>query len=131
LTGAVGCGGETLVKLQGRVVVGGEPLQWTEPTPLTVGLTGVSPDPEKTGKAFTAEVQKDGTFVVESSPGKGIPAGKYTFTVRSVGGAPGTRPPAFLAPFVDSDKTPLKYEVTTDAEQKIVIDLTKQNVQRE
>src|SRR6516162_6313472 len=94
-TGLTGCGGEKLVHLEGRLVDNGQPLQWQE-TSVDVDLNWKNPDVQKPGKAYTARVGSDGTFAVEGEKGSGIPPGEYTLTIRSPGGAPGTRPPPLL-----------------------------------
>jgi hypothetical protein len=130
--GLAGCGGgETLVKLQGRLVDNGQPLQWRETSPLRIDLTWKDPDPTKPGKAYTAEAANDGAFTIDGGTGKGIPPGQYTFTVRTPGVAPGAPQPPLLEGLNDPKNSPLKYEVSADANQKIVIDLRKKTVSAE
>ena len=131
LLGLAGCGGGSLVKLQGRLTLDGQALQWNEPTALEVSLVAESSDPMKPGKSYAAEVGPDGTFTVQGSDGRGIPPGTYQFAVTWTGYGPGTKPPAWLKGLDKPATSTLKYEVTADANQKIVIDLTKKTVRRD
>jgi hypothetical protein len=134
LLGLAGCGGEKLVVLHGRLADNGSAWQAHENVPLQVIVTTpASEDGKVPGMKFSAPVGSDGTFTVQGGTGKGVPLGLYTFAVQSSAGGPGMRrpQPSWLADFADPEKSPLKYEVTADSSQRIVLDLGKKAVERE
>ena len=101
---------------------------------MEVQLTTPGSKEDKTpGAAFSARVEKDGRFTVRGITGQGIPPGSYTFVLRFQSSRPtgGKAPPSFLQGLSEAATSPLKYEVTDDSKQRVVIDLAKRTVQRE
>jgi hypothetical protein len=134
LLGLAGCGGDKLVVLHGRLANNGGAWQSPENVSLQVIVTTPpSEDGKVPGTMFAAPVGSDGNFTVQGGTGKGVSPGHYTFAVQSSAGGPGMRrpQPSWLAEVADPENSPLKYEVTAEANQRIVIDLGKKVVERE
>ena len=126
LVSLAGCGSKTVV-LEGRLTADGKPLEWKEDAPLEVQLSNATAN-----VAFSAPVETGGKFTVKGGDGRGIPPGNYTFAVRTISTGPRNKIPSPLLDGIESiGNSPLKYEVTTDGKQHIVIDVTKHTIQRE
>ena len=127
LVGLAGCAKESLVVLEGRLTADSQPLDWKEASPLEVVLRN-----EKANLSFSAPVETNGRFTVKGSEGKGIPPGAYQITLRTINLRPGKSvPPPLLKGVTDPASSPLKYDVTADPVQRVVLDIKKQTVQHE
>jgi hypothetical protein len=131
LIGLAGCG-DPLVVVQGRLAWNGQSWPANDQMSLLVTVTGnASEDGQTPGSSFAAAVAEDGTFTIHGATGKGIPPGRYTFSVRSTADGPKRPQPAWLANLADPATSPLKYEVTTDGSECLVLDAGKKTVARE
>src|SRR5437867_3544588 len=79
---AAGCGSN--VKVKGKVVKGGNPIQVSDKGRVVVIFTpGADVKDVPAGTNFSGDVGADGSFEVKGPEGKGIPKGKYKITVHT------------------------------------------------
>lgn len=122
----VGCAPEreSGPKLTGRVVINGQPCRPVSLYDFDVKFTSVEEGPIK--KSYVATVEEDGTFAVNGSIGKGIPAGRYRVSVIGpvidAGGKPTRK---YLDTFSDKS-TPLEVAITAES-RELTIDLDKKS----
>lgn len=137
LVGLAGCGAaEKRATVKGKVIVDGKDLKWDSPFPLEVVLCSENTaDARIPGKSFATQAGADGSFAFVGDDGKGIPLTSYKITVRSKAyGDPAVvkkSTPPWLKTVDDQNKTPLKFDLATEGEANIVIDVVKKTVQRQ
>jgi hypothetical protein len=125
LVGLAGCGGPRLT-VEGRLAWNGQTWPATDQLLLQVILTERAPaDGQTPGTSFSARVAADGSFTLTGATGHGIPPGSYVLAVRSTLAGPGSgqQQPAWLAALADPATSPLRWEVTADTSERLVIDL--------
>lgn len=118
---ALGCSsGETVVPVEGKLLVGGSPLPvhpladlgWVQVAFHRIGPDGkVSPDPH------IAKVEPDGSFRVAGKEGSGIPPGRYKVVVRQYDPYPDDK----LGDAYSLENSPI--EKSVDGNAPLVIDL--------
>lgn len=122
-----GCSGDRHVQVTGTLLDGSQPVQPKDGEELTVTFVAVNQDAKM--QVGTAEFESaGGSFTVHGSTRDGIPPGEYRIVVRCT---PYTEdePDRFAGAFSE-DKTPLRYTVTDDRAQEIVIDIKGKTVTR-
>jgi hypothetical protein len=113
-----GCGPK-MVKPSGKILKDGQPF-----TLSPKGMFGVAliPADEKEGKeGYPATTKPDGTFEVTGKEGKGVPAGKYRFSVTAADPYPSKD---LLLGHFQGAKSPLVQDVTS-SDTPITIDVGK------
>lgn len=135
---ACGCGsGETVVKVRGKLIKGGQPYQakvtGSNLPPGEEGMAEVTFYPVKSDNEVIADeegaptvvgaematVKEDGTFELLGPKGKGIPPGKYRIVVKHIDPTGAD----LLKAFFNEQNSRITRDVTEGAE--IIIDLDK------
>jgi len=129
LIALAGCGGGVSgSKVQGKLLMNGQPYQVGQGEEFTmafVGNTGEGGAKLSCGVALNP----DGTFAVNGPTNKGVPPGKYQITVVNMPSPYSLKPGAtqtdkFKDKYSSPDKTPLSVEITS-ATKEVVVDLGK------
>lgn len=123
---AVGCGGggPAGVKVSGRLVHNGKPLS---PAPKEDDTVEVALFPDDASQnAVPALYHADGRLEFVGATGGGVPPGPYRVLIRWVP-YQGDQEDRFQERFTPA-ATPLRYTVSADPEQDIVVDVGKRTV---
>lgn len=132
-----GCGGaDKRAAVSGKVVVEGKDLKLDGPYPFEVTFrSDDASDPKHAGRSFSAQVEPDGAFVLQGDDGKGVPLANYKITVRSTAyGDPAVvkkATPPWVKAVKDQNKTPLHFDLNSEGNVRVVIDVIKKTVQRQ
>jgi hypothetical protein len=133
LVAASGCskGPESGPKLTGRLLIDGQPCGPRSVANFdllfyTVGQESPGPG-GGLGRAYMAEVSRDGTFVVNGSMGAGIPVGRYKVViVGAIAGADSNQATRYSRDYTEK-ATPLEVEIKNST-RKLAIDLERKTV---
>jgi hypothetical protein len=122
-----GCSGERGATITGRFEEDGQPLQLADKEHVYLSLIPVSKDDKSSRANPGADVNRDdGTFKF-IGPGQGlVPAGEYKIAIAI---RPREAPDRLAGQFTEAN-TPLRYTVTDEPNQELVIDLVKKTVSR-
>ena len=113
-----GCGGDGLLRTQGRLLKGGQPFIPKEGEFIEITFVPILPDGKPPGDHYYADVdQTTGTFQPAGKNKKGMPPGKYRVAVELMK----KKKDLFGGKF-DAEKSPFIFDVDTKT-QEIVIDL--------
>lgn len=122
-----GCSGETGAKVTGVLIENGQPLKISDKERVDLSLTPVQKDEKNTKANPGAEFKKEDATFTFVGPGAGlVPKGEYRVSVKVRMQDGSDRLGGQFGP----DNSPLTYQVTADARQQIVIDITKKTVTR-
>jgi len=122
---AAGCGGEKHVKVTGLLLDKGKPFKLKETEEITIQFLAIKPDAQIQNALadFDAETS---TFTLHSPIATGIPPGEYKIVVSCTTTDEHARD-RFKDAFSE-EKTTLRYTVTGDNSQDIVIDVKSKSV---
>jgi hypothetical protein len=122
----IGCG-ESGARVTGSLQEGGKPVVLKENEEISISF--VSVDPEAKVNLATADYHADrGAFTVRGPERDSIPAGEYKIVIALTPYQENT-PDRFGGAFAE-EKTPLRYTVTNDSTQEIVIDVQEKSVKK-
>ncbi|MBI3821870.1 MAG: hypothetical protein HY289_04215 [Planctomycetes bacterium] len=120
-----GCSGERHVHIAGTLLEGGQPLQPKENEEVTITFVAINPHAKV--QIGNAEFEPSASsFTVHGPLNDGIPPGEYRIVVRCTPYQE-DEPDRFAGAFSE-EKTPLRYTVTHDRSQEIVVDLKARTV---
>jgi len=126
-----GCGGPSKgVKVSGQLVKGGAPF--TAPANATVQVQFLPTNREDNLPSASGQADSQtGAFTVTGAfAGTGVQPGKYKVVLTGAVYGAGPTKDLFNGAYAENN-TPLTYEVTQDADQKIVIDIAKNSVSKQ
>jgi hypothetical protein len=115
---AAGCGGDGLLRTQGRLLKGGQPVIPKEGESIAITFVPITADGKPAKDYYFAQVdQTDGTFRPAGKNGKGMPAGKYRVAVELM-----KKKKDQLGGRFDAEKSPFVFDVDPKTVE-IVVDL--------
>jgi len=115
---AAGCGGDGLLRTQGRLLKGGQPFIPKEGEFIEITFVPIPPDGKPPADFYYADVdQATGTFQPAGKNRKGMPPGKYRVAVELMK----KKKDQFRGKF-DAEKSPFVFDVDSRTTE-IVIDL--------
>lgn len=114
LLAVVGCGGNDLSTLTGKITVAGQP-----PPPEARGR--ITFQPEGTGPTVMGQIKPDGSYIAQTGEKAGIPLGKYRVNIYGTIGVPamGGKSKEWVAKkYLDYETSGLEVEVLPGKNEK-------------